>query len=183
MKFIERYRGALLGLAAGDALGTTVEFSPPGTFPPVTEIVGGGPFHLEPGQWTDDTSMALCLADSLIEKRAFDPIDQLERYVRWYREGYLSSRGACFDIGATVRGALVRFEKTREPYCGSTRCDVGGQWFAHAPRTGTVALGHDSLQGNPVGRRKFPDNTRCGDCCGWLSILRCLAGGSSPRDG
>jgi ADP-ribosyl-[dinitrogen reductase] hydrolase len=120
MKLIERYRGALLGLAAGDALGTTVEFSSPGTFPPVTEIVGGGPFHLDPGQWTDDTSMALCLADSLIERRTFDPIDQLERYVRWYREGYLSSRGACFDIGATVRGALVRFEKTREPYCGST---------------------------------------------------------------
>jgi len=120
MKRIERYRGALLGLAAGDALGTTVEFSSPGTFSPVTEITGGGPFHLAPGQWTDDTSMALCLADSLIEKGGFDPIDQLERYVRWYREGYLSSRGGCFDIGMTVRGALVRFEKTREPYCGST---------------------------------------------------------------
>ena len=62
-------------------------------------MIGGGPFQLAPGEWTDDTSMALCLADSLIEKKGFDPIDQLEHYVRWYREGYLSSNGRCFDIG------------------------------------------------------------------------------------
>ena len=70
---IERFRGCLLGLAAGDAVGTTVEFSPPGTFKPVTDMVGGGPFGLAPGKWTDDTSMALCLAQSLIEKEGFDP--------------------------------------------------------------------------------------------------------------
>jgi ADP-ribosyl-[dinitrogen reductase] hydrolase len=114
-----RYRGALLGLAAGDALGTTVEFQPPGSFEPLTDIVGGGPFHLKPGQWTDDTSMALCLAESLLE-RGFAPVDQLERYLSWWREGYLSSTGKCFDIGNTVRAALSRFERTHEPYCGST---------------------------------------------------------------
>jgi hypothetical protein len=69
----DRYRGALLGLAVGDALGTTLEFKAPGTFKPITDMVGGGPFGLEPGQWTDDTSMALCLAESLIEKRGFGP--------------------------------------------------------------------------------------------------------------
>ena len=63
----DRYRGALLGLAVGDALGTTLEFKPPGTFEPITDIVGGGPFGLQPGQWTDDTSMALCLAESLVD--------------------------------------------------------------------------------------------------------------------
>jgi ADP-ribosylglycohydrolase len=84
------------------------------------DMVGGGPFGLEPGQWTDDTSMALCLAESLVERRGFDPVDQLERYVRWWRQGHLSSTGRCFDIGSTVSSALVRFEKTREPYCGST---------------------------------------------------------------
>jgi hypothetical protein len=63
----DRYRGALLGLAVGDALGTTVEFKAPGTFPPVTDISGGGHFNLKPGEWTDDTSMALCLAESLID--------------------------------------------------------------------------------------------------------------------
>jgi len=109
MKLIDRYRGALLGLAAGDALGTTLEFMPPGSFTPVKDIVGGGPFRLKPGQWTDDTSMALCLAESLVERKGFDPVDQLERYVRWYREGHLSSTGSCFDIVYTVSGALQLF--------------------------------------------------------------------------
>ena len=119
-KLRERYRGALLGLAAGDAVGTTLEFQPPGSFAPLTDMVGGGPFGLEAGQWTDDTSMALCLAQSLIEQGESDPVDQLRRYLRWYREGYLSSTGRCFDIGNTVRTALLRFEQTGEPYCGST---------------------------------------------------------------
>ncbi len=120
MDTLGRYRGSLLGLAAGDALGTTLEFKPPGTFEPHAEMTGGGPFGLEPGEWTDDTSMALCLAESLIEREGFDPIDQLERYVRWYRHGHLSANGRCFDIGNTTVDALWRFEKTREPYCGST---------------------------------------------------------------
>jgi len=120
MEPIERYRGSLLGLAAGDALGTTLEFRHPGSFEPIHDMVGGGPFGLEPGQWTDDTSMALCLAESLVERRGFDPVDQLERYARWWRHGHLSSNGRCFDIGNTVRSALMQFERTREPYCGPT---------------------------------------------------------------
>jgi ADP-ribosylglycohydrolase len=81
-------------------------------------MVGGGPFHLKPGQWTDDTSMALCLASSLVEK-GYDPADQMQHYLRWYREGYLSSTGRCFDIGNTISAALRRFERTGEPYSGS----------------------------------------------------------------
>jgi ADP-ribosylglycohydrolase len=120
MDVAERYRGCLLGLAIGDALGTTLEFKQPGTFQPITDMIGGGPFNLAPGQWTDDTSMALCLAESLLEKHGFDAIDQLERYVRWWKEGYLSSTGECFDIGNATSEALVRFIKTRKPFCGST---------------------------------------------------------------
>jgi ADP-ribosyl-[dinitrogen reductase] hydrolase len=116
----KRYRGSLLGLATGDALGTTLEFRRPGSFTPIDDMVGGGPFGLEPGQWTDDTSMALCLAESLVACQGFDPRDQLKRYVRWYREGHLSSTGDCFDIGNTVRDALLRFERTRDPYSGPT---------------------------------------------------------------
>jgi ADP-ribosylglycohydrolase len=56
----DRYRGALLGLAVSDALGATLEFKPPGTFVPITDMIGGGPFGLNPGEWMDDTSMALC---------------------------------------------------------------------------------------------------------------------------
>ena len=62
MNEVERYRGSLLGLAVGDALGATLESRHPGAFDPIDDIVGGGHFGLDPGQWTDDTSMALCLA-------------------------------------------------------------------------------------------------------------------------
>lgn len=122
----DRAVGALLGLATGDALGTTVEFSPRGTFEPLTDVVGGGPFDLRPGQWTDDTSMALCLADSLLTQGGFDPKDQLERYQRWRREGYLSSTGRCFDIGGTVREALRRFEVSESPRSGPTSPNRAG---------------------------------------------------------
>jgi ADP-ribosyl-[dinitrogen reductase] hydrolase len=110
----------MLGLAVGDALGTTLEFSSPGSFAKVHDMVGGGPFHLAAGEWADDTSMALCLAESLLEKRCFDPVDQLERYTRWAKEGHLSSNGRVVDIGSTVRAALTNFAKTHKPYCGSS---------------------------------------------------------------
>jgi len=121
-----RFLGCLLGLACGDAVGTTLEFRPPGTFTPIEDMLGGGPFDLRPGEWTDDTSMALCLAESLVEKQAFDPRDQMERYLRWYRQGHLSSNGRCFDIGMTVRQALGRFERTGEPYSGSSDPQTAG---------------------------------------------------------
>ncbi|MCC3427537.1 MAG: ADP-ribosylglycohydrolase family protein [Microcoleus sp. PH2017_01_SCD_O_A] len=120
MQQIERYRGSLIGLAVGDALGTTLEFCRPGTFEPINDMIGGGPFRLQPGQWTDDTSMALCLAESLIEKKGFDPVHQLETYLKWRRDGHLSSTGKCFDIGNTVQQALWHFQDTKKPYCGST---------------------------------------------------------------
>ncbi len=120
MDKLNRFRGSLLGLAAADAVGTTLEFKAPGSFKPIADMVGGGPFGLLPGQWTDDTSMALCLAESLVQKRGFDARDQMERYLRWFREGYWSSTGRCFDIGNTVRGALQRFLQTDEPFAGST---------------------------------------------------------------
>lgn len=116
----ERYRGALLGLATGDAVGTTLEFQPPGTFTPISDMVGGGPFDLQPGQWTDDTSMALCLAESLVECTRFDAHDQMQRYAAWMRHGKYSVKGYCFDIGGTTRSALQRFEQTGNPYAGST---------------------------------------------------------------
>ena len=97
-----RYCGAMLGLACGDAVGTTVEFSTRGDFEPVTDMVGGGPFQLQPGQWTDDTSMALCLAASLLHCNGFDAVDQMNRYVNWWQWGYYSCTGHCFDIGMTT---------------------------------------------------------------------------------
>lgn len=120
MELIERYRGSLLGLAVGDALGTTLEFEPPGTFTPIDDMIGGGPFHLKAGEWTDDTSMALCLAASLLERRGFDALDQVGRYIRWRDQGYMASNGRCFDIGGTVSSSLRQFERSGNPFAGST---------------------------------------------------------------
>ena len=122
----DRYRGSLLGLAVGDALGTTVEFKMPGSFKPVETIVGGGLFGLKPGEWTDDTSMALCLAASLVECNGFDPVDQMNRYCSWKNLGYMSSNGTCFDIGSTVNAALGRYEVSGDPFSGSTTPNSAG---------------------------------------------------------
>jgi ADP-ribosyl-[dinitrogen reductase] hydrolase len=122
----QRFRGCLLGLAVGDAVGTTVEFRPRGTFEPPTDMVGGGPFALRPGQWTDDTSMALCLATSLVECGGFDAHDQMRRYCQWADHGYLSSTGTCFDIGNTVATALRRYLRDGEPFAGSTDPTTAG---------------------------------------------------------
>lgn len=125
--------GSVVGLVVGDAVGTTNEFKAPGSFTPITDMVGGGPFGLPAGAWTDDSSMALCLAESLVEGvrqgrgvAGFDPRDQMERYVRWWREGHLSSTGSCFDIGITTREALARFERTGDPIAGSTEPSAAG---------------------------------------------------------
>lgn len=126
MKQQARFRGCLLGLATGDAVGTVLEFKTPGSFTPIEDMVGGGPFRLRPGQWTDDTSMALCLAASLAEKQAFDPADQMDRYLRWWQEGYMSSTGHCFDIGSTVSAALSRYRQTGNPFSGSTDPQTAG---------------------------------------------------------
>src|SRR5450631_1718021 len=104
----DRRRGALIGLAVGDALGAAVEFQSPGSFAPVTGYRNGGPHRLEAGEWTDDTSMALALADS-IATAGWNLNDQAERYVQWWRIGKYSVNGRCFDIGITTRSALGNF--------------------------------------------------------------------------
>lgn len=174
MEPIERFRGSLLGLAAADALGTTVEFSPPGTFAPMQDIVGGGPFKLPVGAWTDDTSMALCMAASLVELERFDPADQIARYVRWYREGYMSSTGRCFDIGKTVAGALHRFEATGNPYSGSTNPRTAGN--GSIMRLAPVALFYARHPAEAIAKAAESSRTTHGaaeavDACRYLASL------------
>jgi ADP-ribosylglycohydrolase/tetratricopeptide (TPR) repeat protein len=125
----DRFLGSMLGLAVCDALGTTGEFKPTGSFPEINSIVGGGPFNLLPGEWTDDTSMALCLAESLIDCHGFDAKNQMERYLRWYKDGHLSSNGRAFDIGITIRAALDKFDRqvgAKNPFCGSVSPSAAG---------------------------------------------------------
>ena len=120
----DRLLGSFLGLAIGDAVGTTVEFRARDTFEPVTDMVGKGPFNLPAGYFTDDTSMALCLAESLIEHQTLDRNDLLNRFSKWYREGMNSPTGRCFDIGNTTRSAIVNWEDT-----GSVLNNIGS-WDA-----------------------------------------------------
>eukprot|EP01130_Rhizamoeba_saxonica_P018526 TRINITY_DN9307_c0_g1_i1.p1 TRINITY_DN9307_c0_g1~~TRINITY_DN9307_c0_g1_i1.p1 ORF type:complete len:401 (-),score=85.51 TRINITY_DN9307_c0_g1_i1:30-1232(-) len=124
---MDRYRGSLVGLACGDALGTTLEFCR-GEHLYLTDIIGGGPHNLAAGEWTDDTSMALCLGISLLQCNGFDAIHQLRLYWKWFDEGYLSSNGKCFDIGITTRTALYESNTNPMPYPGeivSTKDSAG----------------------------------------------------------
>ncbi len=181
----DRYRGCLFGLAAGDALGTTLEFTPPGPHS-LSDMVGGGPFDLKPGEWTDDTSMALCLAESLVTQKGFDPIHQLETYVRWWREGHLSVKGRCFDIGNATRGALYRFTQKREPYCGDPSPHAAGNGslmrlapaplaFASKPETAIDMAAQSS--------RTTHAAPECIDSCRYFAgLLLAALGGMSKRE-
>ncbi len=104
----ERYQGCMLGLACGDAIGSTLQFRAKGQSAPIVDMTGGGHWQLQPGAWTDDTAMALCVADSLLDTEDCSPADQLQRYRRWQQEGYLSSTGQCIGITAGVAGALAK---------------------------------------------------------------------------
>ncbi len=171
---LDRSRGCLVGLAVGDAIGTTLEFRPPGTFKPLTDMVGGGHFCLKKGHWTDDTSMALCLGHSLVECSGFDAQDQMERYCNWMDNGYMSSIGSCFDVGITVSSALRRFQKTGEPFAGSKAKWSSGNGsimrlapipiFYHQHPNQAVYYGGESSRtthGAPL----------CVDACRYLSLL------------
>jgi ADP-ribosyl-[dinitrogen reductase] hydrolase len=118
-----RIKGSIYGMAIGDALGAPVEFNHRGTFEPVHDFEDGA-FGglLSAGDWTDDTSMALCLGTSLIKQEKFDAKDQMERYAKWYKEGYMSVIDHCFDIGNTTRKALEEFDSNdrSDPFMGST---------------------------------------------------------------
>lgn len=123
---LDRVRGCLLGLAVGDAVGTTLEFSPRDQRPPLKDMIGGGPFKLEAGQWTDDTAMALALADSLISHPDFDPRDLMERFWDWRAKGRYSCTGSCFDVGVTTAEALMRYLDDDEPFSGPTDHETAG---------------------------------------------------------
>jgi ADP-ribosylglycohydrolase len=99
--------------------------------------------------------MALCLAESLLERQTFDVRDQMDRYVHWWHEGHLSSTGRCFDIGNTVKAALARYEKDGNPLAGSTDPDTSGNgslmrlapvvmFYASEPRIAVERAGESS---------------------------------------
>lgn len=119
MSLQNKFLGSFLGMAVGDALGAPVEFEVRDTYAPITEMRAGGPFNLKTGQWTDDTSLALCIAKSLIENNKFVPEDIIKKFHQWFRHGYMSCTGHCFDIGNTTKAALLRYESSGELFAGN----------------------------------------------------------------
>jgi len=149
-------------------------------------MVGGGPFRLEPGEWTDDTSMALCLASSLVELRRFDAADQMRRYLRWMDEGYWSSNGRCFDIGNTIREALSSFRRSNDPFSGPTRPDSAGNgcimrlapvpMFFFPGRARVIEMSGESSR-TTHGTAECIDSTKLFGAI----LLAALSGGSKPE--
>ena len=170
----DRLRGALIGLATGDALGTTLEFQAPGTFEPVTDMVGGGVHRLKPGQWTDDTSMALCLAESLLAHGGMDPADQMRRFVRWWKEGHLSSTARCFDIGNQTRAALEQFQRTGEPMAGDPDPARSGNGSIMRLAPVPILFAHSALEAIEAcaqSSRTTHPSRPCVDACRYLGAL------------
>ena len=178
---LDRFRGSLLGLAVGDALGTTLEFQQRGEFKTLVDMVGGGPFDLAPGEWTDDTSMALCLATSLLERRGFHAQDQMSRYWAWYEQGYWSSTGVCFDIGRTTLDALERWRAHGDPFAGSNDPHSAGNGciMRLAPIALYFAPDLEAVERNAAESARTTHGAReCLDACRLFGrmIARALAG-------
>ena len=182
---LSRFLGCLLGLAVGDAVGATVEFKKRGDFFPLSDMVGGGPHKLKPGQWTDDTSMALCLAISLIEQEGFDEIDQMDRYCRWRGEGYQSSTGECFDIGLTTNYALDCYQTTGEALAGPTDPDSAGNGsiMRLAPVPMFFYPEQDLVEKfSAEGSRTTHGAAACVDACRLLGVITLRALSGAPKD-
>lgn len=117
--FINKAKGSIYGLAIGDALGAPLEFQRMTEGEGISGFVEGGVHKVQKGQFTDDTSMALALMDSL-SSVGFDLKDQIERYVLWQKQGQYSSKGYCFDIGITTTKALDKYRITKNPISGGS---------------------------------------------------------------
>ncbi|MBD8676856.1 ADP-ribosylglycohydrolase family protein [Sphingomonas sp. CFBP 13720] len=181
----DRAIGALVGLAVGDAVGTTLEFTRRDQMPALTDMVGGGPFSLKPGQWTDDTAMALALADSLISNLTLNEDDLMQRFVCWHREGEYSCTGRCFDIGITTRQALSRFERDGNPVAGATDPYTAGNGSLMRLAPVAIAAWNNAAQRHDLAERQ--SRTTHGaeeaiDACIAYSDLIAEAVGGLPHD-
>ncbi|MGG0381931.1 ADP-ribosylglycohydrolase family protein [Priestia filamentosa] len=108
----------LYGGIIGDMLGVPVEFKKRGTFH-IDNVIGYGTYNQPPGTWSDDTSMTLCLVETLTENGS--PLDLMKKFVQYEENGYLTPHGKMFDIGIATVKAIRRFkEGTPLEQCGGT---------------------------------------------------------------
>ncbi|MCO6174653.1 ADP-ribosylglycohydrolase family protein [Flavobacterium sp. NRK F10] len=115
----DKLYGALFGLAIGDALGVPVEFKSREFLKkyPVQDMQENGSHGQPKGTWSDDSSLAFCLAESLCEGFDIDKIALL--FLQWYNEEIWTPHGTVFDIGIATRKAIHRISQGESPVlCG-----------------------------------------------------------------
>lgn len=184
MNTLDRKRGCLIGLACGDALGASVEFKQAGEFATVTCFRSGGAFNLLPGEWTDDTSMALALADSI--SHGWDLNDQAIRYLAWWQEGKYSVKNYCFDIGNTTRHSLYRFDEIRDAYnCAERSAENSGN--GSIMRLAPVAIKYYNTEDLATKARESSlvthGSSQCLSACEFLAVtLAALIRGMSKEE-
>ena len=120
MLTLDSAMGMFIGLAVGDALGAPLEFMrsrEPDEY--ITKYMRGGHHNMDNGEWTDDTAMALGMAQSFIDNDGeFNPADIMHNWSRWYNAGEFIPRGKCFDIGNTTQRAIDKYDKNNTVYNG-----------------------------------------------------------------
>jgi len=168
----ERFHGALLGLAVGDAVAAATQYARRGRFAPVGDMLGGGPFELPRGGWSDDTAMTLCLAESLLECEGFDARDQVARYRRWQQHGHLSATGQCLGITAATARALALAQWRRQPFSGTH--DPQAQGPEALSRVAAVALYFFSRGATVVGEQAAESARTTSQAAGVLASCRTL---------
>lgn len=136
----DRRKGCFYGCAVGDALGAPLEFEPRDKHPRVVDMMPVAQFGLEPGSWTDDTSMMLCLAASYAQFGKQHPESELTHYMEWFSNGYLSVNGVCFDMGRIVTRALIDYE--RHGYTTARTNDAYDQGNGSLMRIASVPIVH-----------------------------------------
>jgi len=147
----------MLAVATVDALGGPAEFRSRFSFPLITSMVPNAHFGLPAGVWTDDTSMTLCLArslstyappgaDSRVGKLGgFDEVHQLDMYSRWWKRGYLSATGSCFDIGGTIQRALFMWSNRNSAFSSESKANQRALDRIKAELDGDYCCGNGSL--------------------------------------
>lgn len=183
---LDKYQGCLLGLAIGDALGVPAEFKKVGEFEPITDYRYCEHFDLPPGHWSDDTAMALCLAQSLIEKQGFDAVDQMQKYKQWFETGYCSSTGRAVGVGQNIMRALLNYRDGDDPYAAveTHHSEGNGSLMRIAPiplyfrNDPVIALKNAALSSQITHTAKV-----CTDSCGYYAglIVGALNGASKDE--
>ncbi|KAI5780478.1 putative ADP-ribosylglycohydrolase [Geopyxis carbonaria] len=190
-----KIRASLYGLAICDALGGPAEFHQRDSFPLITTFLPNHSFSLPAGSWTDDTSLTLCLSHSLTTLRRFSPAHQAAAFVRWYRAGFLSVTGECFDIGGATRAALELWARSRDAALTGAlvRAQVGGERHCgngSLMRIAPVAWGYWRC-GVEVAERRAREagevthpHPLCGDACAvYTRLLVMVLQGGCTKEG